>query len=133
MAKNPNVLKATRYRVEDKKGRHMYVTICFDPQVHTPYELWVTVPEENKAPEQAVRTAITMLATLFTEARQGGVPYTKLLDSMENVIYDKSSIPARIYRLLLKHCSRAKGEELEFEFASQNEKECEQCPVAAER
>ena len=118
-----DVLKATRYRIEDGHNRHLYVTICFDPDVGTPYELWVTVPEENKAPEQAVRTSATMIAALFSEARQHGVPYTKLLRSMERVIYDKSCIPARMYRLLLRHCTMEKAELLEFEFTSQKRKE----------
>lgn len=130
-----DVLNAVRYRVEDGKGRHLYCTICLDPKIGTPYEIWVTVPEENKAPEQAVRTSATMICALFSEARQNGVSYTKLLRTIESVIYDKSSVPARIYRLLLMHCPIDKAEELEFEHdnpnASQNRKECEECHVAA--
>lgn len=122
MAKT-DVLKATRYRIEDGEGRHLYVTICFDPDVGTPYELWVTVPEENKAPQQAVRTSATMIAVLFTESRQHGAPYTKVLSAMENVIYDKSCVPARMYRLLLRHCTMEKAEMLEFEHASQRQGE----------
>lgn len=128
-----DMLKAVRYQVDDSKGRHLYVTICLDPVVGTPYEIWVTVPDENKAVEQAVRTSVTMIAALFTEARQGGVTYTKLYKTMENVCYSKASIPARIMRLLIMNCPLDKAEALEFEFASQNGKECEECPVAAEK
>jgi len=119
---NEDVLIARRYRVEDGKGRHLYVTICADPRTKTPYELWVTVPDENKAVEQEVRTAVTMVAALFSEARQGGVLYSKLYKAMEQVCYSKASIPARILRLLAQNCPIAKAEALEFEYASQNEK-----------
>lgn len=118
-----NVLNAKRYRVEDSQGRYLYVTICIDPTIGTPYELWVTVPDENKAVEQDVRTSATMIAALFSEARQAGVPYTKLYKSMDEVCYSKASIPARILRLLAKDCPIKEAEAKEFEYASERQEE----------
>lgn len=121
MRQPDDTLSAVRYRIEDSLGRGMYVTIALDPSFGTPLELWVTVPEEQKPAEQGVRTEITTIAALFTEARQGGVPYTKLLQTMEGTIYQKSSATARILRLLQRHCSMVDAEAMEFENASQKE------------
>lgn len=121
MGQKQNVLKSKRYRIKDSKGRYLYVTICDDPEIGTPCELWVTVFDENKAAEQNVKTDITTVATLFTEAREGGVPYTKLVIAMENVCYSKASNPARILRLLQTHCTIDHAKLLEFEYASQKQ------------
>jgi len=114
-----DMLKAKRYRIQDSKGRYFYVTIANDPTVGTPLELWVTVADENKQQEQNIKTEITTVATLFTEARQGGVPYTKLVKAMDNVCYSKASLSARVLRLLQTHCTVEKAKQLEFEFASE--------------
>lgn len=120
MAPN-DVLDGTRYQIEDGQGKHLYVTIADCPEDETPLELWVTVPEENQPSQKDIRTHITTIAALFTEARQGGVPYTKLIKAMEGTCYSKSSYAAIVLNLLQRHCSVRRAEKLEFEFSSERQ------------
>jgi hypothetical protein len=122
-ALNPqtNVLSGKKYKVVDLKGRNIYLTIADCPVVGTPLELWITLPDENKPSEQQLKTDIVTLVTLFTEARQAGAKYTKLLAAMERVSYHKYAISSQIVKLLKTHCPVDKARGLEFEFASQKQ------------
>lgn len=108
-------LSGKRYRILDEKMRNIYLTVGDDPVVGTPLEIWVTMPDENKLSEQVLKTDVTTVVALFTEARQGGVPYTKLIRAMEKVCYSKQAIPAKILNVLLQHCPKDTAERLEFE------------------
>lgn len=117
------VLTGKRYNLTDYTGRNLYITIADCPVVGTPRELWVTVPEENKPAESEIRTHLTTIAALFSEAREGGVPYTKLVKTMESTCYNKATAAAKILRLLLVHCPVKVADRLELEFASEKQKE----------
>jgi hypothetical protein len=108
-------LVSKRYEIHDSKERNLYVTICDDPVVGTPLEMWITLPDENKLTEQILKTDITTIAALFSEARQGGVPYTKLFKAMKQVCYSKVSIPYQLLQLLDIHCPMKNAKALEFE------------------
>ncbi len=113
------VLNSKRYLVKDIQGRNIYLTICDCPFVGTPLELWITLPDENKDSEQVLKTDIVTMVTLFTEAREAGAKYTKILDAMERVCYSKKATTYQILELLRIHCPRNKASDLEFEFASE--------------
>ena len=123
MRRTYDVLKSARYKMYDSKGRHVYLTVADDPIVGTPLELWVTLPDENKASEQVLKTDITTIAALFTEARQGGVPYSKLFKSMKQTCYSKQSIPHLLLLQLEQHCPLDRAKRLEFEFETESQKE----------
>ena len=123
MSKTYDVLKSTRYKMYDQQGRHVYLTVADDPVVGTPLELWVTLPDENKLEEQVLKTDVTTIAALFTEARQGGVPYSKLFVAMDRTCYSKQSIPYLLLTKLEEHCPLDKAKRLEFEFATESQKE----------
>jgi hypothetical protein len=122
-AQPTDVLDSKRYLVKDLRGRNLYVTVADDPVVGTPVELWITMPDENKQSEQVLKTDILTIATLFSEARDAGAKYTKLLSAMERVCYSKASIPYQIIEILKIHCPVEEAKSLEFEFASQKQAE----------
>ncbi len=62
------------------------------------------------------------MVTLFTEAREAGAKYTKLLAAMERVCYSKKATTYQILELLKVHCSDKLAKGLEFEFTA-SEKE----------
>jgi len=107
----------------DMQGRHVYLTVADDPVIGTPLELWVTLPDENKPTEQELKTDVTTIAALFTEARQGGVPYSKLFVAMDRTCYSKRSIPYLLLNQLEEHCPLERARRLEFEFETQSQKE----------
>lgn len=123
MSKTYDVLKSTRYKMYDMQGRHVYLTVADDPVVGTPLELWVTLPDENKPTEQELKTDVTTIAALFTEARQGGAPYSKLFVAMDRTCYSKRSIPYLLLNQLEEHCPLERARRLEFEFETQSQKE----------
>lgn len=111
-----DILTAKRHRVSDRTGtKHTYITVCNDPVVGTPCEVWVTVNEENKNKMQKLKSEVTAVAALFSLSREFGAPYTKAVETMQGVCYSEVSIPAKILEILLKHCSLKEAKMLEFE------------------
>lgn len=121
MSQKTDVLKSRRYRIEDEKDRHIYLTIALEPEVGTPYEVWITMPDENKRSEQKIKTSMTMIAALFTEAREQGAPYSKMLKAMERCCYVKDAVPSRVVEVLRTECDEKKAAMLEFEAKARRE------------
>lgn len=113
-----DVLSAGRYRFPDEQHRSVYVTIADHHDSKTPCEVWITLPDENKPSQQALRTDITVAAALFSLARKSGASFTETLDAMEGACYSKQAISAKLVEVLIRHCSREKAAMMEFEAAS---------------